>query len=155
VIGLQAYAIILPIDWYNLVIGLCLWIACYNYFSFWFVQWVLMPSEQWCGSVAEDVNVIWFSVRRLSSILRYWCRETKISLYWLCRDVEDCRLWPHAVVWVSADCFVCLLVKHFNLCMCFLKRKLETYSLFLNCWAHTPKKNHKLPGRVTFTQSHL
>jgi len=47
VIGLQAYAIILPVNLYNLVMGLCLCFACYNYFSFWCVQWVLMPSEKW------------------------------------------------------------------------------------------------------------
>jgi len=32
VIGLQAYAIILPSVLYNLVIGLCLYIAFHNYF---------------------------------------------------------------------------------------------------------------------------
>jgi len=142
VIGLQAYAIILPVDLYNLVIGLCLCNTCYDYFSFWFAQWVLMPSEQWYGSVAEDVNMIWFSVRRLLPIEILALRDEEVVILTLpCRDVEDCHLWPHAVVWVSADCFVCLLVKLFNLCMCFFKENLKRWIVcFLLLDSHTKKK---------------
>jgi len=65
VIGLQAYAIILPSVLYNL--GLCLCIAFHNYFRV--INTVGIDAVRamiWYASVAEDLNMIWFSgaVRR-------------------------------------------------------------------------------------------
>ena len=52
---------------------------------------------------------------------------------------------------VSAEYFGCLLIKRFIFVYVFFERKFETLiSLFLTARLTHRKKNHKLPGRVTF-----
>ena len=101
-------------------------------FLFWFVQWVLMPSEKWHdGGVClrlpirdiRDVNGF------LSEDILYWSLapwdEDVVILILPWRR----RLSPVATRrrLVSAEYFGYLLVKHFILCMCFLKENLKRW----------------------------
>jgi len=76
VIGLQAYAMILPLELYNLVIGICLCIAFHN-------SLCDLYSGYWCRPSNDVVRLLkmWMWYGFLSEELRYWRRETKMSLY--------------------------------------------------------------------------
>ena len=151
-IGLQAYAIILPSVLYNLVIGLSLCIAFHNYFR---VIW----TELGINAVRE---VTWWLCMLTTSYSSYsWCEWSSVQGHSILKFAGAVRrrlilLWRRRLLpvatrcrSVSADyCFACYLSFYFV--YVFFKRKFETLnSLFLTARLTHQKENHKLPGRVT------
>ena len=122
------------------------------------MQWVLTPSEG-CWNVVQllkwdprVVNALWIFVWKCSSMWDIICG----AIRWRCRHCGDeVVILPWRQRLSCGQIFRVRMVFKLLFCVCFLKKIRKTLLVCFLSARLIHQKYHKLPGRVTHTQSQL